>query len=530
MKNSLTVLRAADPVRPVDIEGLSAAPAFDELAEAIVSGHLVANQEHGGEDSTSPLTGTADFRSDRSKRPRLVILMTIAGALVLLAVGLVLGLTTRAPSPKDSLPNGARITAWHAARQLPVTLQPSTSQGSAKWQLVGLVVDQGWHVNTSGPPPAQLTCPTVTTCYALAIRYASPKGGTPPQNVSLYVSADLGTTWSVLPMPTGFVPTSHLSCPTDETCGLGGRQRGRPAFAVTVDGGHQWGVEPMSGTDSLTAVVCRSTAVCVGVLGSPESPDTHSSIVRTEDGGASWTPTSVPLAGTVVALSCPADQTCVAVGYSGIFRGTSAAGFVLRSGNGGRSWETGSLPQNFGFAPEPSAVSCADARDCMAIGVTSIPNPELCQGTPPHVIPPPGHDSCDTSPNRLISAVVTSSDGGATWQSRPLPTDVPLPQLFSLSCASATVCWTAGQEAVPQVIGNVHDDGSPVMVGTTNGGVTWTKATFSIPADAPNYLGQSFLGVGDISCPATSACLALGGGAQSAPSTPVYRYEQRALP
>ena len=268
--------------------------------------------------------------------------------------------------------------------------------------------------------------------------------------------------------------------------------------------------------------------VCIGVLGSAGPQSTSSSIVRTDDGGASWTSSSVPISGSVLSLSCPTNHTCVAVGYPGMFRGTSATGFVLRSNNGGQSWVTGSLPSNFGFAPVLSAVSCGGVSSCMAIGVTSVPNPELCLETSPHVVPPPGLDSCDTSPNALISAVVTSSDGGATWQSRPIPADVPIPQLFSLSCASASVCWTSGQEAVAQVIGNVHDEGSPVTLGTTDDGVSWTKATFAIPAGAPNYLGQSFLGIGDISCPATSACLALGSGAQSAPSTPIYRYEAAA--
>lgn len=68
------------------------------------------------------------------------------------------------------------------------------------------------------------------------------------------------------------------------------------------------------------------------------------------------------------------------------------------------------------------------------------------------------------------------------------------------------------------------------MVGTTDGGVSWSKATFAIPAGALNYLGQAYLDIGDISCPATSSCLALGVAAQSAPSTPIYRYEKSAVP
>ncbi len=526
MNDSLTALQGIDPVRYVDIQQLRADPVFDELVDAIVAGDYVANGEELLLDGAPPKTVVARLRVDLDQLPRITTLMTIAAAVVLLAAGLTFGLETGGPSPKDSLPSGARITPWHAARLLPVTLHPSTSQGSGKWQLVSLVVNQEWKVNTSGPPPGQLTCPTATACYALAVRYASPKGGTKPGPASLYVSSDLGTTWSVLPMPTGFLPTSNLSCPTHQVCAVGGLDGDQPAFAVTIDGGHQWGVVSITGADWLRDVVCRSAQVCVGVLRPPGPPTSSSSIVRTDNAGASWTSASVPISGTVVSISCSTVQVCVAVGYQGILREPVASGFVLRSDDGGQSWTTGSLPQNFGFTPNLAAVSCADASNCMAIGDTSIANPELCQE--PNHNPPPGYDSCSTSANALISAVVTSSDGGATWQSRPLPADVPIPQLYSLSCASATVCWAAGQEAVPQVIGNVHDDGLPVMVGTTDDGVSWSKATFAIPADAPNYLGQSYLGIGDITCPATSACLALGGAAQSAPSTPIYRYENGA--
>ena len=114
----------------------------------------------------------------------------------------------------------------------------------------------------------------------------------------------------------------------------------------------------------------------------------------------------------------------------------------------------------------------------------------------------------------LISAVVTTTDGGLTWQLRPLPADIPNPQLTTLSCASSTLCWLGGQEAVPVVIGNVHNDGSPVLLGTTNGGSSWEKVTFTVPPGAPNYDGQSYLSIGLIGCPSTQACVALGGAAQ----------------
>lgn len=526
-EDTLTAFRAADPPRLIDIGRLKSDPVFAELAEAIIAGDFEVEDELLESDDIVPRTGTVRSRLYRTKRRRLATLLTVAAALVLLAAALTFGLDRGGRHPADSLPNGARITSWHASRLLPVTLRPTTSQGSNSWQLVSLVVDQGWQVNTSGPPPSQLACPTVTACYALAVRYASPSARAQPESVSLYVSSDLGTSWSVLPMPTGFLPTSQLSCPTAQTCAVGGTQGGKPAFAMTIDAGHQWGVVSMSGADSLQKLVCSSPEVCIGVLGHRSQPNSTSSIVRTDDGGTSWTPATLPISGTVLSLSCPTERVCAAVGYPGVFRDT-AAGFVVRSDDGGQSWTLGSLPQNFGFAPVLTVISCTNASSCMAIGDTSVPNPTKCQGTPPHISPPAGFNSCSTALTALISTVVSSSDGGLTWHLRPLPANIPIPQLFSLSCASATVCWAAGQQAVPEVVGNAHNGGSPVMVGTTDGGGSWSKATFAIPTDAPNYLGQSFLGINDISCPSTSACLALGGGAQSAPSTPIYRYEDTA--
>ena len=526
MRDSLTALRVADPAGRMDFQVLETTPIFDELLDAIVSGQFVADDGL----STDPKSHHGAERPETAhhKHGRLTVLVSVAAVLVLLAAGLTIGFGTGPHASHSSLPNGAQVTPWHAARPLPVAFHvPGDSQSSESWQLVSLVVNKGWNVDTSGPPPAWLTCPTVTACYALAVRYASPKAGAKPQSVSLYVSSDVGTTWSVLPMPTGFLPTSPPSCSSAQVCAVGGTNGGRPAFAVTIDGGHQWGVVPMAGSLVLRNVTCPTSLLCVGVVGPSglDMPSPANSIIRTTDGGTSWTASPVPVSGTLLSLSCPSDHACVAIGYSGLHPGITPSGFVLTSNDGGQTWLTGSLPEGFGFAPVLSAISCATASSCMAIGAISVPNPRLCEGTPPHVVPPPGFDSCDSEPTAEVSAVISSSDGGATWQSRSLPSDVPVPQLYSLSCASAFVCWASGQESVPQVIGNVHDEGSPVLVGTNDGGATWSKETFTIPSDAPNYLGQEYLSIGDLSCPGPSACLALGGGAQSAPSTPIYRLE-----
>jgi hypothetical protein len=75
---------------------------------------------------------------------------------------------------------------------------------------------------------------------------------------------------------------------------------------------------------------------------------------------------------------------------------------------------------------------------------------------------------------------------------------------------------------VPLQVGTAYNDGSPFLIGTTDGGATWSKVTFSVPPNAPNYDGQSCFSMGWISCPTSATCVALGTAAQGAPSVPAY--------
>jgi hypothetical protein len=124
------------------------------------------------------------------------------------------------------------------------------------------------------------------------------------------------------------------------------------------------------------------------------------------------------------------------------------------------------------------------------------------------------------------SAVVTTSDGGETWQLRPLPASVSKPQLSSVSCASPTECWVAGEQAVPQTKpSRGTDGGSAVLLGTVDGGGTWNTTTFTIPPGAPEDVGSdAYMSIGQISCPSTNECVGLGTVDVSSNFTPVYSY------
>ena len=65
--DTLTALRAADPVRRIDIEELRADPVFGDLAEAIVAGNIEVQDELLKSDEILPRTGKTRSHYDRTK-------------------------------------------------------------------------------------------------------------------------------------------------------------------------------------------------------------------------------------------------------------------------------------------------------------------------------------------------------------------------------------------------------------------------------------------------------------------------------
>jgi len=89
--------------------------------------------------------------------------------------------------------------------------------------------------------------------------------------------------------------------------------------------------------------------------------------------------------------------------------------------------------------------------------------------------------------------VISSSDGGSTWQSDSIPvSDV---NLLGISCASASDCVATG-------LGDSNAILAPqaVVLATQDGGQTWQSAT----------LPNGVTGLGAVSCPTTTLCLAVG--------------------
>jgi hypothetical protein len=542
------VFARLDPLDGSDVERVASNPVFDDLYLDIIS----------ATSDTEPLGGAASITlRDHSRHIR-----PVAAAVVLCVVGIIAGTLV--------------LVGGGTASRTPTTgahtgpLEPQVANGAKShvqtgtWKLMDDALSGTWQqTTTGGPPPGFLSCPSPSTCYAMSGQYASPMAGSPLLSESLYVSTDEGATWTQLPMPQGFDPTSPLSCGGVSDCAAGGTDNGQPVFVATTDGGKSFAVTPLpTGLGHLDKLSCPSDRYCAGLAADSEflgDGTTDATFLSTSDGGKTFNDNAIIAGDSMESLVCSSSRDCTAVGTADVGSpGQTGAGVAARTTDGGRNWTAGLFPAGFGISAS-SPVACADALHCSVIGLINIavPNPPQCASIPQFdqraasttttstSAPAPGVQrvaqiesaaansanqgdtnsfSCSTSGTTLVSDIASTTDGGLSWSPDALPADVPLPQLGGLSCPAQGECWATGSEAVPQQVGTSTNGGSSVVLGTTDGGSTWSKVTFRVPTGAPNYDGQSYLSIGWIDCPSASVCVALGTAAQSSPSVPTYSF------
>jgi hypothetical protein len=435
---------------------------------------------------------------------------------------------------------------------------------SGTWRLADDVLSGTWSQYTHGPPRGSLTCPTTSVCYVMSGHYNTPYAGAPLLGVSVYASSDGGQTWAAHSMPDGFAPTSQIACGSASNCAAGGIHNGQPVFAATNDGGETWALDPLpSGVGHLDTLSCPSQNFCAGLAGHSKdlsNGTTDATFLFTTTGGKKFTDEPLVSGDSMQSLSCSSDQDCTAIGSSDALGGPNnfAAGVSARTTDGGATWFPGTVPDGLGVGG--SALSCPDAEHCWMTGLIAIPsqNPPQCAGTtfpgdgvtttPTTSVQSPAvaavaqaesaatakeyqkeAGSADFGCNApgwplFIGAVASTSDGGLSWTPDSMPADVPQPVFEGLSCPTDSQCWVTGSDVVPRQVGTTYDGGQPILLGTTDGGATWSDVTFSVPEGAPDDYGQSYLSLGEIACPSAGSCVALGDVAQSTPTSPVYSF------
>ena len=419
--------------------------------------------------------------------------LSMVAASVLLIVGPLV-------STSGSAPTLPVTTSWHDGHGFPGGSKADGHEAGT-WRLVDDLLSGTWQQNHSGPPPGYVDCPATWGCYAMSGHYANANAGARLLSESLHVTDDVGVSWSVLPMPSGFAPTSSLSCGSTNACAVGGKYQGHPVFLTTTDEGHRFTIEPLPrGVGTLNALSCASVHVCRGLAATTSAGrgkgSVDSTFLSTNDGGATFSERPIVTGLYLRSIACSSALKCAVVGTNGASGSRGDPGVAALTTDDGKHWSAGVFPAGFDV---PTQLSCPSTLNCSVIGSF-------------------GSSHSVT----LVGALASTTNGGKSWALDPIPTDVPGPSFTCLSCPSPEECWASGSESVSQQIGSVGDGDSSMILGTTDGGATWSKVTFSVPQSAPNYDGQSFQSVGQISCARANVCVALGVAAQGSPSAPVY--------
>ena len=300
--NRVPALGSFDPIDADAIGRVAEHSAFDALFEEIVAKALIGPSA-ALEDALGPiepLTGPISHY-------RVVHPVRLGGVAAL-------GLIVLAASIAFTLNTGAELkgpvtTPWRASQPFPRVSNAHLQSGT--WRLTDQLLTGTWQQNTAGPPPGSLSCPSASTCYVMSGDYASADAGAPMLSESLYVSDDLGATWSSFPTPSGFVSHGPLSCAGDLDCASGGTYQGQPVLLTTTDGGHSFTMNPYPAADgALYSLSCPTADTCAGLVAGSTSTSgdiglvLDATLLRTTDGGTSFTDSPIEGGDSMVALDC----------------------------------------------------------------------------------------------------------------------------------------------------------------------------------------------------------------------------------
>ena len=317
-------------------------------------------------------------------------------------------------------------------------------------------------------------CASMAACVVLAWS-ASAAGASGPPAWSVQATPNpVGATDSVL---------SGVSCSSATACTAVGHFTNRSGAGVALAerwDGTRWSIEPIVGpagakTSLLFDISCVSRSACIAVGSVTDRRGVTVPMVERRN-GKQWRIQRTPEIGLgnssvsyLGGVSCASSRNCLAVGYSGNSAGTVGAPLAERW-NGVR-WRVEATPRPAGASVGAlSAVSCASARSCIAVGFFVS---RLGAGKP-----------------------LAERWDGTRWSIEPVPSPVTADyQLVGVSCLRHGSCMAAGFFVVT---------GIDVMLAERRNGNRWSLQPPAYPNGAT---GVQFAGV---SCRSSSACVAVG--------------------
>lgn len=329
---------------------------------------------------------------------------------------------------------------------------------------------------------------TAAACVAAALGLATPAQ-----------AALSGSDWIMQKLPAKYASgmsagpaVSPVSCvPGTEFCLAivgdtsnlvdGGYVIGQAAL-VTTNAGRTWtGHDTLPSAFQVDAVSCATASVCwvTGTTWATGGP----AVAETTDGGKNWTDMTPAAWATAPwwasAIDCVSATTCWLAGTTGYLQNPA----VAETTDGGTTWTVfTNLPTwvstNGVGTYTLNGISCLSAASCVAVGGLNASG-----GT---------------------ATVISTTDGGATWNLSADPALGAIQQLFSVSCLPGTggntTCFGAGNAQLP------GGSSASVALISQDGGATWRQTgTF----DDGGWLNS-------ISCASTQNCWAAGAGSTDA--------------
>jgi photosystem II stability/assembly factor-like uncharacterized protein len=235
-----------------------------------------------------------------------------------------------------------------------------------------------------------ISCPAAADCIALGLDESA-------QASYAMVTTDDGQTWTVTPLPPGFVAQA-LDCPDLDDCVAGGytqqaSQSVGGAIFYSSDGGSTWALATLTagssaqpgGYGEVTSISCADATNCAAAAAAG-GKDLTSQVVVSSDGGATWSQSSASgLPGQFMArqISCPSSADCWVGGAASapkpsavkIFGYLGQQGVLAMTADGGQTFQVSQLPPGARY-DTVTAVSCPIVTACYAIALNTNLQPK----------------------------------------------------------------------------------------------------------------------------------------------------------